>query len=56
MCTDDVALVVNRWTLDGTRPDGQPVNLAGRSADVLRPSPNGEWRIVIDNPWGDARS
>jgi uncharacterized protein (TIGR02246 family) len=54
--TDNVALVVNRWTLDGTGPDGKPVRLAGRSADVLRRAPNGEWRIVIDNPWSDATS
>jgi uncharacterized protein (TIGR02246 family) len=56
VCTDDVALVVNRWTLSGTGPDGHPVRLAGRSADVLRRAPSGEWRIVIDNPWAEAQS
>lgn len=56
VCADDVALVVNQWTLSGTGPDGTPVRLAGRSSDVLRRAPNGEWRIVIDNPWGDAAS
>ena len=48
----DLALVSNRWVLDGTTPDGKPVRLSGRSADVLRLGDNGEWRIVIDDPWG----
>ena len=51
--TDDVALVVNRWTLDGTAPDGAPVHLQGTSADVLRKIDAG-WRITIDDPWGGA--
>lgn len=48
----DVALVSNRWVLDGAAPDGKPVRLSGRSADVLRLGDNGQWRIVIDDPWG----
>jgi uncharacterized protein (TIGR02246 family) len=48
----DLALVSNRWVLDGTTPDGKPVRLSGRSADVLRLRDSGEWRIVIDDPWG----
>jgi uncharacterized protein (TIGR02246 family) len=48
----DLALVANRWVLDGTNPDGAPVHLGGRSADVLRRASNGEWRIAIDDPWG----
>jgi uncharacterized protein (TIGR02246 family) len=56
VCADNVALVVNQWTLSGTGPGGTPVRLAGRSSDVLRRAPNGEWRIIIDNPWGDAAS
>ena len=50
----DLALVTNRWTLDGTTADGKPVHLAGRSSDVLRQASNGEWRIAIDDPWGGA--
>ena len=48
----DLALVSNRWVLDGTTPDGKPVRLSGRSADVLRVGDHGGWRIVIDDPWG----
>src|SRR4051794_28585466 len=33
---DDVALVMNRWSLRGTQPDGAPLELGGVSADVVR--------------------
>ena len=48
----DVALVQNRWQLEGTQPDGSPVEMRGHSADVLRRTPDGGWRILIDDPWG----
>ena len=49
---DDLALVIGVWSFDGTGPDGEPVHLAARNADVLRRQPDGTWRFVIDNPWG----
>jgi ketosteroid isomerase-like protein len=49
---DDPALVTGVWTFDGTGPDGEPVRLAARNADVLRRQSDGTWRFVIDNPWG----
>ena len=48
----DVALVHNRWQLEGTQPDGSPVEMRGHSADVLRRASDGGWRILIDDPWG----
>jgi uncharacterized protein (TIGR02246 family) len=48
----DVALVMNRWRLEGTQADGGLVELSGHSADVLRRAPDGGWRILIDDPWG----
>jgi ketosteroid isomerase-like protein len=48
----DVALVANRWVLEGTTPDDERVRLADRSADVLRRASSGDWRIAIDDPWG----
>jgi ketosteroid isomerase-like protein len=46
-----VALVVNRWSLRGQGPEG-PVEMGGRSADVLRRQGDGSWRVLIDDPWG----
>jgi ketosteroid isomerase-like protein len=40
------------WSFTGTGPDGEPVKLTGRNADVLRRQSDGGWRFVIDNPWG----
>lgn len=48
----DLALVATVWSFTGTGSDGEPVNLAAKSADVLRRQSDGSWRIVIDNPWG----
>jgi uncharacterized protein (TIGR02246 family) len=48
----DLALVVGEWSFTGTGPDGEPVKLAAKNADVLRRQADGSWRFVIDNPWG----
>ena len=50
--TSDLALVITEWSFSGTGPDGNPVNLAAKSADVLRHQADRTWRFVIDNPWG----
>lgn len=47
----DVALVLNRWSLEGEGPDG-PVAMSGTSADVLRLRADGSWGVLIDDPWG----
>ena len=49
---DDIALVTGVWSCEGTGPDGEPVKLTSRNADVLRRQADGTWRFVIDNPWG----
>jgi uncharacterized protein (TIGR02246 family) len=48
----DLALVLGDWSFIGTAPDGEPVKLAAKNADVLRRQADGSWRFVIDNPWG----
>jgi uncharacterized protein (TIGR02246 family) len=50
--TDGVALVVNRWRLEGTGPEGSPMEMSGVSADVVRRQPDDSWRVLIDDPWG----
>ncbi len=50
----DLALVTTEWSFSGIGPDGNPVNISAKSADVLRQQANGTWRFVIDNPWGTA--
>jgi ketosteroid isomerase-like protein len=49
---DDLALVTGVWSFDGTGPDGKPVRIEAKNADVLRRQADGTWRFVIDNPWG----
>lgn len=48
----DLALVAGVWSFKGTGADGEPVELSGHNADVLRRQADGTWRFVIDNPWG----
>ena len=48
----DLALVTTEWSFSGTGSDGKHVDIASKSADVLRQQPDGTWRFVIDNPWG----
>jgi uncharacterized protein (TIGR02246 family) len=50
--SSDLALVISEWSYSGTGPDGKLVNMAAKSADVLRQQADGTWRFVIDNPWG----
>ena len=51
---DDLVLSFADWTLTGTGPDGEAVEMSGQTSDVLRRQPHGTWRFVIDNPLGSA--
>jgi uncharacterized protein (TIGR02246 family) len=48
----DIALSIAKWSLQGTDPDGKPIQMEGTTADVLRRQADGRWLFVIDNPWG----
>ena len=48
----DLALYLGRWSLRGTDPAGQPVDMGGESTDLLRRQKDGRWLIALDNPWG----
>ena len=49
---DNIALVHASWEMTGTAPDGSPVNMGGKSADVMRRQSDGTWLVLIDNPFG----
>jgi uncharacterized protein (TIGR02246 family) len=48
----DIVLLISKWTLKGTGPDGSTVEMAGQATDVVRRQKNGTWLVVIDNPFG----
>ena len=48
----DLALLNSKWTLKGTDPNGEPVDLSGQTSDVVRRQADGSWLFVIDNPYG----
>ncbi len=49
----DLALLVSRWSVEGTGADGKPIIVKGQTSDVARRQADGTWRFAIDNPWGD---
>ena len=44
----ELALVVCERRVSGADPDGAPVRLAGHGCAMLRPQPDGSWRIAAD--------
>ncbi len=50
----DIASLVDEWTLKTTLPDGQKLDLAGVSSDILKRQANGVWTYLVDNPYGQA--
>jgi len=50
----DLALHIAPWQMLGTAPDGSKLQQRGLSVAVLRRQPDGQWLMVIDQPFGDA--
>ena len=50
----DLAFYCSDWTMSATDPAGRSIQMTGRTADVLRRQPDGNWLIAFDNPWGTA--
>ena len=46
-----LAITSLNWTATGSDPDGQPLTLTGKSSEVWRRQPDGEWLMAIDSPW-----
>jgi ketosteroid isomerase-like protein len=44
----ELALVICERRIGGTGPDGEPVRLDGYGCALLRPQPDGAWRIAAD--------
>lgn len=43
-----LTLVLCERRIDGTCPDGMRIQLSGLGCTVVRPNPNGTWRIAAD--------
>jgi ketosteroid isomerase-like protein len=51
---DDLAVHFTPWRMTGTGLDGAPITGGGLSVAVLRRQPDGQWLLVIDDPYGDS--
>jgi ketosteroid isomerase-like protein len=49
MQVGELALLQGEWHLRGTAPDGSLLELASRTAEVVRQQPDGTWLYVIDH-------
>ena len=47
-----IALLSGQWHLKGSGPDGKSVEMGGKSVEVARRQPSGEWLLMIDHPFG----
>jgi ketosteroid isomerase-like protein len=50
----DIAQIVVDWSIEGTGPDGEHVQIGGSASDVVHRGADGLWRYVIDNALGTA--
>ncbi len=50
----DTAVHIAPWQMTATGPDGTALSGGGLSVAILRRQGDGRWKMVIDNPHGDA--
>jgi ketosteroid isomerase-like protein len=48
----DLALASASWWIRGIGPNGEPTEVRGVSADLLRRQADGRWLLVVDHPFG----
>ena len=48
----DTALMSGEWRLNGTGQGGEPLEMGGKTAEVVRRQPDGRWLYLIDHPFG----
>lgn len=49
----DLALLQAKWRLSAIGPEGKPLELSSRTAEVVRQQPDGSWLFVIDNAFAE---
>jgi len=54
LVSGDHAVVLFDWSIKGAAPDGTPVEMGGGAVDALRKEADGEWRQILDLPFGHA--
>jgi len=50
--SNDLALHIAPWIMQGKAADGSEIKQTGLSVSVLRKQQNGQWLLVLDNPHG----
>ncbi len=50
--TGDIAVTGGTWSLTGTGPDGEVLEMSGKSVEVVRRQADGTWLFAIDLPNG----
>jgi uncharacterized protein (TIGR02246 family) len=51
---DGIALFISHWTHSGTDPSGNTFAWQHTATTVFRKQADGQWRALIDNPFGPA--
>lgn len=49
---EDLALVVVEWRSKAVSAEGEVRLWSGMATDIVRRQPDGNWKIVLDNPYG----
>jgi|SRR5215204_613790 len=48
----DIALLTSKWNVSYMTSGGEFVSRESFASVIMRESPDGGWRIVVDNSWG----
>lgn len=47
----NIAMHISPWSMKGKTPDGQEIKQSGLSVAILRRQKDGDWKMIIDNPY-----
>ena len=48
---DDLAMLMNDWSMTAIGPDGGAADMTGKAVEIVRRQPDGSWRFAIDSPF-----